>query len=166
MPARADHVPQPVAPPATLRGELEGTSDGGSEAEERSLVLVDASNVAHAGEGTAARLANILLVRDKLREEGLEPVIVADAALRHQIDDGAGYEQLVESGTLRQAPAGTDADYFILSFARELNAAVLSNDRFKDRIAHFAEVQDHIIRYMIVANEVVFERRARRRKGT
>ena len=47
--------------------------------------------------------------------------------------------------------------------ARELDASVLSNDRFKDRIASFPEVRNRIIRYMIVAGEVVLERRTKRR---
>jgi hypothetical protein len=125
--------------------------------------LIDGSNVAHATEGEAARLANILLVRDKLAEQGFVPIIVADAALRHQIDDSATYERLVEDGTIHQAPAGTDADYFLLSFAKELDASLVSNDRFRDRSRQFAEVRRQIIRYMILADEVVFERRTERR---
>jgi hypothetical protein len=70
----------------------------------------------------------------------------------------------VEEGTLRQAPAGTDADYFILAFARELDAVVVSNDRFRDREAAFPEARERVIRYMIVANEVVLERRTKRRE--
>ena len=131
---------------------------------ERTIALVDGSNVAHSSEGEKARLSNILLVADKMREDGFEPVIVADAALRHQIDDRDGYERLVDEGKVKQAPAGTDADYFILSFARELDAAVVSNDRFRDRIAKYPEVEERIIRYMIVADEVVLERRAKRRR--
>jgi hypothetical protein len=127
------------------------------------IVLVDGSNVAHSTEGEKAQLANILAVREKMAEEGFEPVVVVDAALRHQIDDRAGYEQLVESGIVRQAPAGTDADYFILSFARELDARIVSNDRFRDRIAAFPDAAERIIRYMIVENEVVLERRAGKR---
>jgi len=123
-------------------------------------VIVDASNVAHATEKASPHLQNVRLVRDRLTLDGLTPILVADAALRHQIDDVEGYEALVNTGEIQQAPAGTDADYFILSFARELDASVLSNDRFKDRIAHFPEVKDRIIRYMIVAGEVVLERRA------
>lgn len=138
-------------------------AQGDELSETATLVLVDGSNVAHAGEGTAARLANILLVRDKLRSEGLEVVVVADAALRHQIDDSEGYERLVEAGELKQAPAGTDADYFLLAFARELGASILSNDRFKDRVEHFPEARERVIRYMILADEVVFERRTHRR---
>jgi hypothetical protein len=127
------------------------------------LVLVDGSNVAHSSEGGQPRLANIVAVRDKLREEGLESVIVADAALRHQIDDAAQYERLVDEGVVKQAPAGTDADYFILSFAEELDASVVSNDRFRDRIGSFPEVRKRLIKYMIVEGEVVFERRTGRR---
>ena len=130
---------------------------------ESERVIVDASNVAHSTEKEAPRLANVRLVRDYLTQEGLTPILVADAALRHQIDDAEGYEALVKLGEIQQAPAGTDADYFILSFARELNASILSNDRFKDRIAKFPEVRSRIIRYMIVAGEVVLERRNKRR---
>jgi len=127
------------------------------------LVLVDGSNVAHSSEGGTARLANLLAVRAKLHEEGLDSVIVADAALRHQIDEPEQYERLVEEGVVRQAPAGTDADYFILSFAEELDASVVSNDRFRDRITSFPEVRKRLIKYMIVEGEVVFERRTGRR---
>jgi Zc3h12a-like ribonuclease protein len=130
----------------------------------KAIVLVDGSNVAHSTEGEKAQLVNILAVREKLAEEGLEPVVVVDAALRHQIDDRAGYEQLVEQGVVRQAPAGTDADYFILSFARELDARIVSNDRFRDRLRDFPDAADRLIRYMIVEREVVLERRAGRRQ--
>lgn len=134
-------------------------------AEETKTVIVDGSNVAHSSEGEKPLLANIRVVRDKLIEEGYEPVVLADAALRHQIDDGAGFEALVEDGTIKQAPAGTDADYFILSFARELDANIVSNDRFKDRVDAFPEVKKRVIRYMILNGEVVFERRTHRRKA-
>src|SRR5438270_13489674 len=98
-------------------------------------------------------------------EEGFEPVVVVDAALRHQIDDRAGYEQLVDNGVVRQAPAGTDADYFILSFARELDARIVSNDRFRERLAAFPRVAGRLTRFMIVEAEVVLERGAGQRNG-
>jgi hypothetical protein len=135
-----------------------------SEREEiSSIALVDGSNVAHCNEDDAAHVENILRIRDKLVEEGLDPIVVADAALRHQIDDSAAYERLIDEGIVRQAPAGTDADYFILSFARELNASIVSNDRFRDRIKQFPEARDRVIRYMILNGEVVLERRTHRR---
>ena len=55
---------------------------------------MDASNVAHSTEKATARLANVKLVRDCLTLDGMTPILVADAALRHQIDDADGYEVL------------------------------------------------------------------------
>jgi hypothetical protein len=144
-------------------GQSEETSPAGDAS--TALVLVDGSNVAHSSEGEHPELANIVAVCDKLREEGYEPVVVVDAALRHQIDDRVGYERLVDDGTIRQAPAGTDADYFILSFARELDASIVSNDRFRDRQKVFPEAAKWLIRYMVVKGEVVLERRVGRRDG-
>jgi hypothetical protein len=133
------------------------------EGEKKPIALVDGSNVAHSSEGDRARLQNIRIVVEKLIEEGYEPIVVVDAALRHQIDDRDEYERRVEDGKIRQAPAGTDADYFLLAFARELDASIVSNDRFRDRQDAFPDAQERMIRYMIVANEVVFERRNKRR---
>jgi len=134
-----------------------------SETAEKQIALVDGSNVAHATERDRPALENILLICDRLEEEGYQPIVVVDAALRHQIDERGEYEKLVDRGEIRQAPAGTDADYFILAFARELDAAVVSNDRFRDREKAFPDALERIIRYMIVEGEVVFERRTHRR---
>jgi len=145
--------------------ELDDAPFGNDDESGSRRVLVDASNVAHATEGGEARLTNIELVQARLREDGFEPIIVADAALRHQIDRRADYEKLVDAGLVHQAPAGTDADFFILSFAREMDARILTNDRFRDRAEAFPRERDRIIRFMIVKDEVVLEHRNRRRKG-
>ena len=125
--------------------------------------IVDGSNVAHSGEGDVGQLRDIVAVREKLAAEGYEPIVIVDAALRHRIDDPAGYERMVNDGELRQAPAGTDADYFILSFARDMDGVVVSNDRFKDRLKSFPELRRRIVRYMVVDGDVVLERRTRTR---
>lgn len=124
--------------------------------------VVDASNVAHSGE-RGARLATLLAVRDQLEEEGFEPIIIADAALRYQIDDKPGYERLIESGELQQAPAGTEADYFVLKLAKELGAMVVSNDRFRDGGKLADEARRRQIRFMVVAGEVLLEKRGKKR---
>ncbi len=129
----------------------------------RTVVVVDGSNVAHSSEGEKAHLANVIAVCDKLMQEGYEPLVLADAALRHQIDDRHEYERLVEEGVIRQAPAGTDADYFILAFARELDASIVSNDQFRDRRKSFPDAQSRLIKYMVMRGEVVLERRTRGR---
>lgn len=127
------------------------------------VAIVDGSNVAHSTEGDGPRLENIQLVAAKLRDEGYRPIVVVDAALRHNIDDKREFERLVDDGDIKQAPPGTDADYFILAFARDLDASVVSNDRFKDRRAAFPEAAERVIRYMIVDGDVVLERRSPKR---
>lgn len=128
------------------------------------IVVVDGSNVAHSSEGERVWLSNIIAVCDKLREEGYEPVVLADAALRHQIDNKDQYEQMIGDGFIKQAPAGTDADYFILSFAREFGSSIVSNDRFRDRQKAFPGLSKKLIKYMVVNGEVVLERRTGTRK--
>jgi hypothetical protein len=62
-----------------------------TEQSDKRLAIVDASNVAHSSEGEQARLENIRLVRDKLLEEGYEPIVIAafpevrDRAIRYMI---------------------------------------------------------------------------------
>lgn len=129
------------------------------------VAIIDGSNVAYSTEGSGPRLENILLVSQKLRDEGYRPVVVVDAALRHNIDRKGEFERLVDEGAIKQAPPGTDADYFILSFARDLDASVVSNDRFKERRQAFPEAQERVIRYMILERDVVLERRSPRRRG-
>jgi len=147
--------PEPIPKPAE-NSEAPRRAD-------RTTALVDGSNVAHAVKGAGVRLENIRLVCEKLRAESLEPIVIADASLRHQIDDGDGFQSMIDAGGVRQAPAGTDADYFLASFARELDAAIVSNDRFRDLQQGFPDIQDRVIRFMIVADEVVLERRAKPR---
>ena len=133
------------------------------EEKDEGVVVVDGSNVAYAVEGMGARLENIRVVCRKLQEEGFRPVVLVDAKLRHEIDEPEEYESFVAKGMIRQAPAGTDADYFILSFAREFNARVVSNDRFRDLATGFPEIVETVIRFMVVEGEVVLEKRAGRR---
>ena len=165
-PTTDDARPAAAAPAAPGSQRVAGSHPAIAGRTDHRFAVMDGSNVAHSGEGDGARLANIIAVRDKLVEDGYEPLIVVDAALRHQIDDQRGYEELVRQGAVKQAPAGTDADYFILAFAKELDAAIVSNDQFRDRSKLFAAVRRNVIRYMVLANEVVFDKRtSRREKG-
>lgn len=127
-----------------------------AKSDQRRVAIIDGSNVAHAGE-KHTHLQNITHVCSKLTEERYKPIAVVDAALRHNIDDGENFERMVDDGRIKQAPAGTDADYFILSFARELNGYVVSNDRFREHAGEFGDVLGRVIRYMIVDNEVVLK---------
>lgn len=105
-------------------------------------VVIDASNVAHANkkEDSKPLMSNILAAVKALEESGDEFVIIADASLRHEIDDKEKYEKLLESDNVEEAPAGMDADYFILELASNENARILSNDKFRDYADEFTNI--------------------------
>lgn len=103
------------------------------------LVIVDASNVALDGRsgGAKARLSFLLEVVSQIPEPTCEVIVIADASLRHRIDDREEYEKLVNSGVILQAPAGRSADRFAALLARRRRSMgqlvyVLTNDLLRE----------------------------------
>lgn len=107
----------------------------------RIVLIVDASNVAR--DGPAGRLSRLRVMLKQLDQIGVTSVLIADASLRHRIDDREGYEKLLQEGPVQQAPAGLPADLFIDSAAIEVSARglkpyLLSNDIALSKSGHFA----------------------------
>jgi hypothetical protein len=123
----------------------------------REVVVIDGANVAYEerSAGGKPKLSNLLKVRRELEERGFEAVIIVDASLKYGIDDQAQLETLIRSQQIRQVPAGTDADYFIIQFADQLDARVVTNDRYKDYAEQYPWVSQRRMPYMIVKGEVV-----------
>ena len=121
------------------------------------MVVIDGANVAYEerSAGGKPKFSNLLKVRRELEEKGFEPVILVDASLKYDIDDQEQLENLIRSQQVRQVPAGTDADYFIIQFAQELDALIVTNDRYKDYAQQYPWVNDRRLPYMIVKGEVV-----------
>jgi predicted nuclease of predicted toxin-antitoxin system len=122
----------------------------------RNVAVVDAANVAHeeVSQGGKPKIGNLMAVRDRLRELGYEPIVIADASLRHEIDDPDQFESLLEKQEFRQVPAGTDADYFIVQTAEQQDALIISNDRYKDFEEQHPWVGDRRVPFMIVKGQV------------
>lgn len=96
-------------------------------------VYVDASNVAYGVDLKKPIVNNIVLIHDKLWEMGFETIIViADASLRHKIDDKKRFEELIDGGMISQAPAKTEADDFILGFAKQKIGYIVTNDKMDE----------------------------------
>ena len=94
-------------------------------------VLVDASNVARYQKNKHGRgiLKNLLSMRDELRRLGCWPIIlVADASLRHNIDEGKKFAQMLERGEVIQSDKGVEADEILAREARTSGASVVTND--------------------------------------
>jgi hypothetical protein len=114
-----------------------GVYDGGGEYFEvfkirESKVFIDASNVAHYS-GGKPELRKVLLVVRALKEERFPNVVViADASLRHKVNDLRFMKQLEGFCSYLEAPAGSAADEFLIKQARRDNGFIVTNDTFRD----------------------------------
>ncbi len=124
----------------------------------REIVLVDGSNIAYteATKGGSPKMSNLVAVRKKLEEMGYQPIIIVDAALRHDIDDPKQLEALIDDQVVRQAPAGTDADFFIIKMAEEEKAKIVTNDEYIDYRDQFKWIPDRRVPVMIINGDVTF----------
>jgi hypothetical protein len=119
-------------------------------------VVIDGSNVAHAelSQAGAPKVYNIVAVRDVVTTQGYRPIVIVDAALRHQIDDPDQLEVLIRKRLVRQAPSRTSADFFILKTAEQQNARIVSNDQFVPYKEHFPWIEKRRLPLMIVDGNV------------
>lgn len=120
-------------------------------------VIIDGANVAYEEKsaGGKPKLSNLLRVRGELEERGFEAIIIIDASLKYDIDDQEQLESLIRSQQVRQVPAGTDADFFILQLAEQLGARIVTNDRYKDYSDRYPWISERRLPYMIVKGEVM-----------
>lgn len=127
----------------------------GSSVNTDSLV-VDGANVAYAELSHAGdpKVSNLVAMNEALQQEGYEPIVIIDASLRYDVDDPDQLEALLDDHACRQAPAGTDADYFILETADRLEAWVVSNDEFEDWLDDYPWIEERRVPFMIIRGEI------------
>jgi hypothetical protein len=123
-------------------------------------VIVDGANVAYAemSRDDEPKVSNLVAMAKALREEGYDPTIIVDASLRYEVGDPEQLEALLNEYDWRQAPAGTDADYFILEAAERLDAYVVSNDEFERWMDEHPWIRERRVPFMIVRGEVILQR--------
>lgn len=136
-PTRGSKRPTPAPVPVQVAPvKVAPTSPGKSKLPKSfkyDRVYVDASNVAHGVDLKQPLVSNIVLINDKLREIGFQTVIlIADASLRHKIDDSRAFEDLIDSGVVSQAPAKTSADEFLIGFAKQKTGYIVTNDKLME----------------------------------
>ena len=122
----------------------------------KDVVVIDGANVAYEerSAGGKPKLSNLLKVRRELEERGFEALILIDASLKYDIDDQQQIESLIRSQQIRQVPAGTDADYFILQVADQHGARIVTNDQYKDYLGRYPWIPERRLPYMIIKGEV------------
>lgn len=123
---------------------------------ERRPIVIDGSNVAfeEQSKGGKPKVANLIAIRDTLMKQGFDPIIIVDAALHHQIDDPKRLERMIDDGSVHQAPAGTDADFFVIKTAEQQQAPILSNDRYQPYQQDFPWIEQRRIPFMIVDGKI------------
>ena len=119
--------------------------------------MVDASNVAHFGRAKDGkpRLDYIIKSAKALKELGYDPVLIADASLRHEIDFKEDFNQLLSKDEIKQVPSGTTADHFILKIAEDEDAKILSNDVFREYNDEFQDISSRRIPYSFKEDNII-----------
>ena len=103
----------------------------------RHWIFVDGSNVMH-WKGAGAEIETVREVVDRLTDLGYMPGVVFDAnagyKLRGRYLSGAAMAKLLGLSASRVfvVPKGTPADPMLLAAARDANAQIVTNDRFRD----------------------------------
>lgn len=127
----------------------------------KQVIVVDGANVAweEQTKDDKPKVSNIIAMRQALEKAGYDPLIIIDASLRHDIDDPKQLESLIDDQHIRQSPAGTEADYFVLQIAKQQDAQVVSNDMFEKYRDDHDWIWERRMPFMIVDGAVqLYER--------
>lgn len=120
------------------------------------VTVIDGANVAYIekNEKGAPKVSNLIEVRSALDKMGYIVVIIVDASLRHEVDNPEQLESLLDKQIVHQAPSDTDADYFILEMANDMDAFVVSNDEFEQYRDKYPWIKERRVPLMIVNGHV------------
>lgn len=124
-----------------------------SPIDDRQTILIDGSNVIYWLDNTP-QLAPLLQVVHDLSRQGLKPGVVFDANVGYKLTGKfMGERDLSRMLSLPRdqilvVPKGTQADPFLLETARDLNARIVTNDRFRDWTDRYPDVAqpDRLVR--------------------
>ncbi len=135
-------------------------------------VVIDGSNVAWNSNSQKnsdyPELKNISLVVQALKKQNIKDItVIIDAALMYKVKDPEFYKEFEDM--IHKAPAKTEADYFIISFAKSESGLIVTNDQFKDWREKDSWIQDNIenilVPFMILNGRVTFGRVLKNTKG-
>lgn len=109
-------------------------------------IIIDGSNVMH-WDGGEPRIEVVKSVVNHLKEKGFSPGIVFDANAgylltgKYQHDGSLSRNLGLPEKNVMVVPKGTSADPTILEIARDMDARVVSNDRFRDWVGQYPEIR-------------------------
>lgn len=131
-----------------------------------SLFIIDGANIAYGDTrgSSEAKFSNIEKIVNKLEEMAIHYRIFTDRSLFYKIDNRKKYEDYVKNKKILEMPGGTEADYFILQYAQENDAFIISNDMFKEFYQIFGKdwILEHRVSFKIIEDQVFFDKLIKR----
>jgi len=129
--------------------------------------ILDGSNIARNNPNSKrASIRDVIRCKEKLKKLGVPEkniLIIFGAGLRHHIPEREKdlYERLLSMETISQAPAERDDDWFIIKYALDHNAYIITNDRYleyRDKSPTYDQfIKSHSIHYSVIGNDIIFD---------
>lgn len=132
------------------------TQEARLERKRHRTVIVDGNNVAyHLASQGKPNARNLILAYRSLTTTGFKPIFVVSSALIHKIDNPNSLNEFLLSAEVIEAPRGTDDDLKIIQTARELNAHIISNDRFLDWTERYPWITSKLKKYRMTPSGLI-----------
>ncbi|MEJ2250145.1 MAG: tetratricopeptide repeat protein [Candidatus Lokiarchaeota archaeon] len=126
------------------------------------VLSIDGANVIRSEQDDKGKgkLSNIKLLKKRLKFYGLSNYkIFCDSSLKYTIDKRNSYEKMIKDGEVIETPAKTEADLYILKFAKDNDGFIISNDQFRDHYENFGEkwIESKRITFQFVDDKIYFD---------
>jgi tetratricopeptide (TPR) repeat protein len=125
--------------------------------------VIDGANVARESisDKKGGKISRLYKLFEKLNSFGITKyVILCDRSLYYTIDNKKEYKLLIKNGRIFETPGGTEADHFILNYAKENNSFIISNDRFREFKKFFgsAWLNKRLITFKTIKDTLYFDK--------
>jgi len=125
--------------------------------------VIDGANVAREGieDNRGGKISRLYKLFKKLNSFGITKyTILCDRSLHYTIDKKKEYRSLVKNGRVSETPGGTEADHFILQYAKDNNSYIISNDRFKEFREFFGKawLDKRLITFKFIKDNLYFDK--------
>jgi hypothetical protein len=152
---RTERAPKEAAAPKPVSAE-EGVQPVKAKSP---VVIIDVSNVAREerDEQGRARLSSFENLLSVLTGGGIKVIAIADASLWGQIDREDEFKDYCRRGVIKQSPARTEADSWILEIAHQVDGYIISRDTFRDRIEKYPGIRGRIVSFMVFDGTVMLD---------
>ena len=152
-------IPEEETEELEIVEEIRVTSE--KEPKKGESLYVDIANILymdHDGHGKL-KVKNIPKLIETLKNQGYSPILIADASIKHEVDDKKKYDRMVVEKIVREAPEGRPADIFILEQARKEDCKFLTNDLYRDSFDKFDKdwIFTHRLTCMFEDGEIIID---------